>query len=393
MTMRTTIVCMVALASWLVVPGGVMAADKGLKKIADVLNALAKQTSGPTGSLIVNGGFEEPVVREGGYVTYGPGQSFPGWQVIGPAGGVSPISGNYTNAGVRFVAREGRQWLDLTGPSASTGIGVQQTVQSTPGQVYDLAFWVGNVSAGGFGSVSIVEVFVDGQSLGLARNDQFIPGQQGWGLFKMQVTATGSTMTLAFVNRDPRNDNSNGLDAVSLAPAVVTGASTSPAAPSAPVVDPSAAAVTAATAPDGSSGLSAVETSAAFQAAGFKQRGNEWRACDDPGTPGYSPGSIDKVADLNGDGRPEVVIIEGSAYCYGNAGQSYSLLSQQADARWKLMGSGTGMLEVLGTKGRDGWPDLSIGGPGFCFPVLRWNGREYAQQRWEYEGQPCTPPR
>jgi hypothetical protein len=52
----------------------------------------------------------------------------------------------------------------------------------------------GNVSAGGFSSVSTVEVFVDGRSRGLARNDQFIPGQQGRGLFKMQVTATGSTI-------------------------------------------------------------------------------------------------------------------------------------------------------------------------------------------------------
>jgi hypothetical protein len=390
-----TLIAMVALASLLVVPSGVMASEKGLKKLTDVLNALAKQTGGPKGSLIVNGGFEEPVVRDGGYVTYGPGQSFPGWQVIGPRGGVSPISGNYAYAGVRFVAHEGKQWLDLTGPSASTGIGVQQTVQTTPGQVYDLAFWVGNVSAGGFGNVSTVEVFVDGQSLGLARNDRFIPGRQGWGLFKMQVTATGSTMTLAFVNRDPSNDNSNGLDAVSLIPAAVAGASPSTPAASAPVVAPasSPATATAAAAPGGSSTLSAVETSAAFLAAGFKQHGSEWRACDDPGTPGYSPGSIDKVTDLNGDGRPEVVITEGSAYCYGNTGYSYSLLSQQADASWKQIDSGTGMLEVLGTKGRDGWPDLSIGGPGFCFPVLRWNGQKYQQQRWEYDGKPCKPPR
>jgi len=175
------------------------------------------------------------------------------------------------------------------------------------------------VSASGFGSVSTVEVFIDGQSLGLARNDQFIPGQQRWGLFKMQVTATGSTMTLAFVNRDPSNDNSNGLDAVSLVPAA--GASASAAAAPAPVVEPAPAAATAATTQGGSSGLSAVETSAAFLAAGFKRHDKQWRsACEDPGTPSDSPGSVNNVADLNGDGRPEVVIIEGSAYCYGNTG-------------------------------------------------------------------------
>ena len=235
----------------LLVPGGVMADDR-LKKITDVINALAGQAGGPKGSLIVNGGFEEPVVRPGGYVTYRPGQAFTGWQVIGPSGGVSPISGSYTHSGIRFVAREGQQWLDLTGPSASTGVGVQQTVQSTPGQVYDLAFWVGNVSAGGFGTTSTVEVFVDGQSLGLARNDQTIPGQQGWGLFKMQVTATGNRTTVAFVNRDPSNDNSNGLDAVSLVRAQAAQASAAPEPADAPsvVAAPAPATAPAATAPD-----------------------------------------------------------------------------------------------------------------------------------------------
>ena len=43
--------------------------------------------------------------------------------------------------------------------------------------------------------------------------------------------------------------------------------------------------------------------------------------------------------------------------------------------------------------GAMGWPDISVGGPGFCFPVQRWNGREYKLQRWEYEGKACKPPR
>ena len=157
---------------------------------------------------------------------------------------------------------------------------------------------------------------------------------------------------------------------------------------------PPAAPPPPAMAPGGAMQLSAEQTRAAFQAAGFKRRGNQWRSgCDDPGTASYSPGTVDKVADLNGDGRPEVVVVEGGTYCYGHTGQGYWLLSQRADGRWQLLDSGTGIVEVLATKGSDGWPDLSIGGPGFCFPVLRWNGREYKQQRWQYEGKPCRPPR
>jgi hypothetical protein len=83
------------------------------------------------------------------------------------------------------------------------------------------------------------------------------------------------------------------------------------------------------------------------------------------------------VTDLNGDGLPDAVISEGGTYCYGNTGQGYWLVSKLPSGNWKLMTNGTGILEFLKTKGTGGWPDVSVGGPGFCFPVERWNGREY----------------
>lgn len=134
--------------------------------------------------------------------------------------------------------------------------------------------------------------------------------------------------------------------------------------------------------------LSAADQAAAFKAAGFTLKGKRWQMCDDP-TPTYTPGNIDSVRDLNGDGRPEAVITEGGTYCYGHAGSGFSVVSQQANGSWKLMSSGTGIPDFLATKGSGGWPDLQVGGPGFCFPVLRWNGREYAPHRQEYEGKPC----
>lgn len=100
--------------------------------------------------------------------------------------------------------------------------------------------------------------------------------------------------------------------------------------------------------------------SPADQAAGFKLKGKRWQAGDDP-TPTYSPGAMKDVRDLIGDGLPEAIITEG----------------------------GTGMLNILNTKGTGNWPDLEIGGPGFCFPVERWNGREYALHRHQYEGKAC----
>jgi hypothetical protein len=134
--------------------------------------------------------------------------------------------------------------------------------------------------------------------------------------------------------------------------------------------------------------LSAADQAAAFRAAGFKPHGKQWRACDDP-TASYVPGAIQEVRDLNGDGRPEAILTEGGSYCYGNTGAGYSLVSQQADGRWRLITQGTGMLNVVAGKGAGGWPDIEIGGPGFCFPVVRWNGRAYAVHRHQYDGKPC----
>ncbi len=67
-------------------------------------------------------------------------------------------------------------------------------------------------------------------------------------------------------------------------------------------------------------------------------------------------------------------------------------MSQQADGGWKLIYSEVGIAEFLKTKGVGGWPDISIGGPGFCFPVWRWNGKAYALNRFEYEGKACKRP-
>jgi hypothetical protein len=90
---------------------------------------------------------------------------------------------------------------------------------------------------------------------------------------------------------------------------------------------------------------------------------------------------------------PEAIITEGGTYCYGNTGGGYFVVTQLADGGWKRITNGTGVVEFLRTKGADGWPDLLVGGPGFCFPVQRWNGREYKLQRWEYDGKACTPRR
>jgi hypothetical protein len=136
--------------------------------------------------------------------------------------------------------------------------------------------------------------------------------------------------------------------------------------------------------------LSPADEAAAYKSAGFEFKDGQWRACDDPSL-SYTPGKIEETDDFNGDGLPDALISEGGTFCYGMTGAGYYLVSKQADGGWKLMTSGTGILSFLDSKGRDGWPDIEISGPGFCFPVASWNGKEYALKGHQYEGKPCRP--
>jgi hypothetical protein len=139
--------------------------------------------------------------------------------------------------------------------------------------------------------------------------------------------------------------------------------------------------------------LSAADEEAAFAAAGFALQGDEWRSVcgrDDPSS-SYGRGTIETVGDFNGDGRLDAVITEGGTYCYGMTGMGFSIVSQQADGSWALLATDVGMPRLLETTGSDGWPDIEIGGPGFCFPIIRWNGQAYGLDRYEYEGAVCNP--
>jgi hypothetical protein len=129
--------------------------------------------------------------------------------------------------------------------------------------------------------------------------------------------------------------------------------------------------------------LSPAETAAAFRAAGYKAKGTKWFAC--------AEGHISEVRDINGDGLLEVLITESGTACHGMTGAGYSLVSKQSNGTWKLVSGGTGIVTFLKGPTVRGWPDMEIGGPGFCFPVHRWHGEQYVFNRSEYEGKRCKP--
>ena len=172
---------------------------------------------------IVNGSFETPLVPVGGFTNFLTGSTgITGWTVVGPE--VSVVSTNYASFGFTFPAQDGKQWLDLTGDVSNTVEGVKQTFATTPGTSYNLSYFVGNqVNPGGpWGVTSTVNVLVNGVLIQTAVNSMGAGGRtQVWEQFTTSFLATSSSTTLEFLNEDPPNDNSNGLDNVVVTPGSV----------------------------------------------------------------------------------------------------------------------------------------------------------------------------
>jgi Protein of unknown function (DUF642) len=170
-------------------------------------------------NLLTNGSFESPSVPNGNFTSFSTGSVLiPGWTVTGPAGtSVSIVNTAFTQNGVTFQAGDANQWLDLTGAGVNSTEGLSQVVVTTPGNVYQLTYLIGNTSGGGaFGTASNVKVLVNGLQTFSDTNSTISATSLNWGAFSHNFTASGASTTLLFQNGDPSSDNSNGLDNVVL---------------------------------------------------------------------------------------------------------------------------------------------------------------------------------
>lgn len=81
--------------------------------------------------------------------------------------------------------------------------------------------------------------------------------------------------------------------------------------------------------------------------------------------------------DLNKDGLEEIFIVFGNSYTSGNTGSSVVLYLKNAAGNFTThLGFPGTAPDILSTVNL-AYPDLLIGGPGFEFPILRWNGKTY----------------
>lgn len=173
-------------------------------------------TNHTSAQLIVNGSFETPLVPNGSFTNY-PGGSIliTGWTVVG--NDVSVGSTTFTQNGITFQAQSGIQWADLSGQNSNSPTnGLRQIVSTVVGQTYDLQFYVGSATGGGFIFPSTVDLSINGG----ARTSYFNPtgpnNMLDWRQFNVQFTATTTATDLTFFNGSASNNFLCGLDNVSL---------------------------------------------------------------------------------------------------------------------------------------------------------------------------------
>jgi hypothetical protein len=83
-----------------------------------------------------------------------------------------------------------------------------------------------------------------------------------------------------------------------------------------------------------------------------------------------------EIVDLNGDGVDEVFVSWGNTCTSGMTGRSITLFVKDSSGQFIKNLDFPGIYKKLATKNK-GFPDIEIGGPGFCFAIWQWNGTKY----------------
>jgi hypothetical protein len=182
-------------------------------------------------NLIVNGGFEDPVLAVGSAVVFTPGQAIGAWTVLGdPGTNVALGQTAYNepfNDNTLFNAQEGLNELDITGTfNQGPSAGVEQSVATVPGQSYTLSFYVGRATpchgpAAPYATPATVDLSIDGGARLSFTNPDVINGMVDWKPFSLTFTAVGNSTAIAFLNGTAIGNNYAGLDNVVLVPGAV----------------------------------------------------------------------------------------------------------------------------------------------------------------------------
>ena len=95
---------------------------------------------------------------------------------------------------------------------------------------------------------------------------------------------------------------------------------------------------------------------------------------------GFAVGAKAYTVDLNKDKVEEIFVIM-DGMLFGNTGQGVALFTKNSQQAYELQPEVAGGIAVILDSKTNGYPDLVIAGPGFEFPLYRWNGRIYTYTR------------
>jgi hypothetical protein len=154
--------------------------------------------------LVINGGFEQPVVPHGTYRIF---PSIPGWTEAGPRTCGIEIQNNV--AGSPF---EGNQYTELDSNCATE---IDQDLTTVPGRVYRLSFAF-SARPGRGPADNILQVWWNGRLIDTRQADGGGLKDNAWQVFHYRVRATGATTRLAFADAGVSDSYGTELDAVSV---------------------------------------------------------------------------------------------------------------------------------------------------------------------------------
>ena len=86
-----------------------------------------------------------------------------------------------------------------------------------------------------------------------------------------------------------------------------------------------------------------------------------------------------ELLNLNADSKMEVVVLYGGTCLAGNTATGFLLYTVNSSGKYYRCMDEVGILSPLKTR-TNGFYDIELGGPGFEFPIYKWNGTKYLEK-------------
>lgn len=84
------------------------------------------------------------------------------------------------------------------------------------------------------------------------------------------------------------------------------------------------------------------------------------------------------VTDMNKDGVEEVFLVMQCQELFGDLGEAFQLYIKNSKGVFERQTEfGSGFIMLITSDNKKGYPDISLAGPGFEFPIYSWDGKKY----------------